>query len=118
MNLALGWAGGTECLCVSGVSTIQASFDYSLVEKSLAAFAIFWGCYQASPLAHQMSSAQNGLHPLPFTIERPPEPSIPKTRTSYLSHGSSRPHLPSLDASIRQALSTSAENAPCDAVLF
>ena len=75
-NLALGRVGGKECLCVSGVSAIQASFDYSPVEESLAAFAIFWGRYQVSPLAHQMSSARNRLHPLPFVIEQQPEPSI------------------------------------------
>ena len=48
-NQELGQAGGTECVRVSGVSAIHASFDYSLVEMSLAAFAIFRGHYQVSP---------------------------------------------------------------------
>ena len=117
-NQVLGRAGVTECLHVPRESPIQASFDYSLVEKLLAALAICWGCYQVSPLAHQMSSAQSRLHPFPFVIERPPEPSIRWSPIFYLTDGSSRPRLPSLVVSIRQTLSASAENAPCDAVLF
>jgi len=37
---ALGRAGGTECVRVSMVSTNLGTYDYSLVEKSLVAFAI------------------------------------------------------------------------------
>ena len=34
---------------MAAVSTNLASYDYSLVQKSLAAFEIFWGLYQDSP---------------------------------------------------------------------
>jgi len=51
-NRALGQAGGTECGHVSAVSANLASYGYSLVEKSLVAFAIFRGCCQESPEAH------------------------------------------------------------------
>ena len=63
-----------------------------------------------------MLSVEMTLHHLLFDVERRPEPSIQLSRTSYPSHGSSRPHLPSLVASIHQASSASAENTPCDAV--
>jgi len=49
---ALGQVGGTECVHVSAVSANLASYNYSLVEKSLAAFAILRGRYQESPEAH------------------------------------------------------------------
>ena len=65
-----------------------------------------------------MLSAQMTLHHLPFEVERQQEPSIQLSRTSYPSHGTSQPRLPSIVMSIRQASSASAENAPCDAALF
>jgi len=117
MTQALGRVARTKCHRVSMVSTIQASFDYSPVEKSLEAFAIFRGRYQVSPLAHQMLSAQNWLHCLPSAIERPPELWIRSSRTSFLSHRRSGPRLPSLLAPIREAFLASAENAPCDPLL-
>jgi len=100
-NRASGRVRGTEYVGVSAVSVSLALYNYSLRETSLAAFAIFRGRYQESPSAHQMSSAQMTLHRLPFEVERQPEASIRLSRTSYPSHGSSRPRLPSLLASIR-----------------
>ena len=44
-----GGVGGTESVRVSVVSATLASYDYYLVVKSLAAFAMFRGCYQESP---------------------------------------------------------------------
>ena len=117
-NRALGRAGKTECVRVSVVSANLASYGYSLVEKSLAAFAIFRGPYQESPEAHYMLSAGMTLYHLLFEVERPMEPSIQSSRTSYPSHAISQLRLPSLVASIRQASSASAENAPCDTVPF
>ena len=49
---ALGRAGGTERICVSAVSANVASYDYSLAEKSLAAFTIFEGHCPECPEAH------------------------------------------------------------------
>ena len=75
-NQVQGQAGGTECIRVSGVSAIQASYDFSALTKSIAACAIFRGRYQVSPMAPQMSSAKNRLHCLLYGIERKPEHSI------------------------------------------
>ena len=68
-NEASGRAGGMGCIRVSVVCVNLASYDYSLVEKSLGAFAIFQQRYQESPEAHKMSSAQMMLHHLPFAVE-------------------------------------------------
>jgi len=46
MNQVLRWAGKTQFCAVSGVSGILTSYDHYLVDKSLAVFAIFPGCYQ------------------------------------------------------------------------
>ena len=51
-NGASGRVGGTECIRLSAFSANLASYVYSLVEKSLAAFAIFQGRYEESPEAH------------------------------------------------------------------
>ena len=42
-NRALGWAGETQCICMTRVCRNLASYDYYLVYKSLMAFAIVWG---------------------------------------------------------------------------
>jgi len=57
MNWALGQARGMKYDPVSAVSVNQASYEYSPVEKSLAAFTILYGSYEEYPQAHKMSSA-------------------------------------------------------------
>ena len=117
-NQASGQAGGTRCIRPSAVSANLASYDYSIVQKLLAAFAIFTGLNQESPNAHQMSSAPMTLNRLLFEVEYQPEPSIKLSHTPYPSHGSCRLRLPTLVVSIRQASSPSAESATCDTVVF
>jgi len=56
----------------------------------------------------------NEVHLLLFDVECQPEPSIQSCCPSYLSHGSSQPHLPSLVESILQGSSASVKNIPCD----
>ena len=116
LGIGMGGRDGTSSY-VCGFCE-HSPYDYSLVEKSLAAFAIFQGHDQDSPEAHQMSSPEMTLRHLPFEMEWLPEPSIQSSRTSSLSHGRSRPRLPSLVASIRPGSSASARNAPCATVLF
>ena len=117
-NPALGRPGGTECVRVSARSANLASYDYFLVEKPLAAFAILLGRFQESPYAHQLLTALMTLHHWPFEVERQPEPSIRSSSTSYASHGRSRPRLPNLVTTLHHGSSGFANNAPCDTVLF
>ena len=74
--------------------------------------------YKKSPLAHQMSSVQMRLYHLLYSIRQQPEPSIWLSCTSYLSHRSSQPRLPSLLMSIHQALAAFADYIPSNAVSF
>jgi len=58
-----------ECVRVSAVSVNLASYDYTLVDKTITAFAIIQGCYEESPEAEQMLSALMMLHHPPFEVE-------------------------------------------------
>jgi hypothetical protein len=84
MSVALCQAREKECLSRSRVSLTLATYEYSLVKKSLAAFAIVQKRYQESPLAHPMSSMQMKRHCPLFTVERQLEPAIRLSDTAYL----------------------------------
>jgi len=58
-----------ECVRVSAVSVNLASYDYSPVEKTITAFAIFRGCNEESSEAEQMLAALMMLHDPPFEVE-------------------------------------------------
>jgi len=49
MNQASGQAGGKECVRLSAVFMNLTLYEYSLLEKSLGAFAISRGHYEESP---------------------------------------------------------------------
>jgi len=106
------------CSILTAASLNLAWYDYFLVEKSLAAFAMFRGRCQQSPQALQMLSVEvpEGHHS--FQAERLPEPSFQICCTSHLVHGSSRLHPPIPVESIRRVSSASAETSPCTAVPF
>jgi len=57
-NWALQQVMQTHPVCVTGVSANQDLYDQILVEKSLAAFAIFWRPYQKSPFTYHMLLVQ------------------------------------------------------------
>jgi len=118
MNPAPSRAHDTVYSCSTVVAQNLAPFDYFLVEKSLAAFAIFWGQCQDTPLALQMLSVQVPPHPHPSAVEQLPEPSIQICCTSCLFHGSSRLRPPILVGSIREASSASAKTPPYAAAPF
>jgi len=117
-----------ELSCVSGerdnlrllyvASLNLASYDNFLGEKSLAAFAMFRGQYQQTPLALPMSSELAWLLLCPFVDEQQPEHSIRLFQMLYLIHRSHQP-CPRIPAvSICQASSASAEISSCAAVQF
>jgi len=65
-----------------------------------------------------MLSMQMQLHHLPFAVKKLQGPWIWASSTSYLHHGTSRPHSLIPVASIRQASSAVSENSPCNAVII
>ena len=118
MNWALCLAEDPLCLCLTVAYLNLASFDYFLVEKSLAAFAICPGQCQASSWPLQLLWVQMRLHHPLFTVWRLLKPSIRLCCTSYPFHGSSQLSPPIHIVSIDQASSASAEPFQCAAVPF
>jgi len=98
------------------VSLSLFSYGYCLVEKYIAALAIFPGWYQESLIALQMLSAKVPLQHDPFATWWLLEHWIQMFRTSYLFRGSSRPHPPIPVLSICQASSASTKTSPCGVV--
>jgi len=117
-NQALWWVQWTLCIGMTVVSRKPATFDYFLVEKSLAASVIVWGQYQESSKALHMWSAMVRLQSCLVGGWQQPEPSIRPSHTSYISHGSSQLRHPILVVSICQASLVSAEISACISVLL
>jgi len=118
MNWALRRAQDWRYSCWTAASQNQAKFDYVLVDKSLAEFAILQGQCQDTPYALQMLSVQVGLHHHPFVV---PPLLVPLNRlwhTSYLCYGSGKLRPPIQVVSIHQVSSASAETSLCANVLF
>jgi len=108
--------GGMLCICVTVLSQNQATYNYFPVEKSHAAFAIFWVQYQRSPSALQMTSVEVRLSVHPLWNQSWPESSIWLSQPSYHIHGSSLPHPPMRVVSLHEALPPSTEISPCGVV--
>jgi len=109
MSRALHWTWGTECICLSLISGTLATHVDFLVEKLGGAIANFWRCYEEPPLAHELMKVQPWLQYLPFVVGQLQERSIWSFCTSGLSNGCSRPHFPTLFASVRLASSAFTE---------
>jgi len=118
MNSPPHQAKVTLCHWMTAASWIHASYEYILVQTSLAPVAIFQGRYQESPYAPQMLYVQVRLQHHPFTVQPLPECSMQLYRTSYLFHGSSRLGPPIRIVSIREAISASDLTPPQGAVML
>ena len=115
---AQGRAQDRICSCSTAAPSNVASYDYCLVERFLAPFAIFWGQCQENPQALQMLFVQvpQGHHLC--AVNGQPEPLIQMSRTCYIFRGSSWLHPLIPVVSICQASSASVETSACAAVLF
>jgi len=112
-NRARQLAHHLVCSIETAASPNLAYYDYFLVGKSIAAFAIFRGQCQDSPSGLQLLLVDVPERHQLFAAGRRPEPSIRWCPTSYLVHRSSRLHPPIPVESICRDSSASAEIFPC-----
>jgi hypothetical protein len=106
-------------LILNVASPNLSHYDYFLVEKSLAAFAIFRGQCQDIPSAFQMVSVEVPKnHHDSVAAEQLPEHFIAMCSTSIVVHRRYWGNLPILVGSICRASSASVESSSCSAILL
>jgi len=115
MNGASWLARAQIYSCLTAASHHLDQYDYFLVEKSLAALALFHGQCQGTPFILQSVSVQVPLHHHLFAVEQLPEPSIRLCSAAYILHGSTLPRPPIPVVEIDQSSSASNVTSSCAA---